>query len=448
MKFGGTSVAGAERIRAVAAIVASRTGERPLVVTSAMAGVTNELERLVDDALAGRREPLDAGWQALQRRHQEAARALAPGDAALPGRLDDTLRDLRVLLRGLRLVGTASARARDAVLGFGELLAQELLAAALREAGVATEVVDARRIVVTDAAFGAAHPDPEASRERARGILVPLIERGTVPVLGGYLGATPEGVPTTLGRGGSDLSASFLGLILGADCVEIWTDVDGLMTADPRTVPSARLVPEVTFREAAEMAAFGARVLHPASIEPAVRGGVPVVVRNSLAPDRPGTLIGRSGGAGPAGPRAIVTRRGLSLVSVRAPELIRRTGFLPDAVSRLERSGGTLFHVTVGPVGLEAVFGEAAGLEHALAPIEGAAVAVVPDLAAVSVVGEGLARRPDLWSRVLGEAAQAARCLRVLQAPRAAALGLLVRAAEADELARALHAALIEGDAE
>ncbi len=447
MKFGGTSVAGAARIRNVAPIVAQRRDESPVVVTSAMAGVTDELDRLIERALGGHRDDVDRGWSALRARHLEAASELAPGDDRLAERLDGTLRDLRVLLRGLRLVGTASPRSRDAVLGFGEMLAQELLVTALCGAGVAAEVVDSREVVVTDAAFGAAHPAFEPTRVRAAERIGPLVARRIVPVLGGYLGATPDGVPTTLGRGGSDLSASFLGLVLDARVVEIWTDVDGLMTADPRAVPQARLVAQVTFREAAELAAFGARVLHPASIEPAVRGGIPVVVRNSLHPERPGTTIGRSGDALQASPRAVVTRRGLTLVTIRAPEQIRRSGFLSEAVTRLEGEGGTLFHLTVGPVGLEAVFGEADDLEHALAPVEGVSVAVVPELAAVSVGGEGLAGQPGTWGRVLDEAARAARCLRVLQAPRAAALGLLVREAEADGLARALHDALIGEEA-
>ncbi len=443
MKFGGTSVAGAERMLGTAAIVAARRVEAPVVVTSAMAGVTNELTRLHDVALSGDRDALDAGCDALRARHREVADIVAPQSADLVERLEGRLRELRVLLRGIRLIGATTPRSRDAVLGFGELLAQELLVAALARAGVDARHVDARDVVVTDATFGAARPDLEETRARAGQRVMPLVREGAVPVLGGYLGATEDGVPTTLGRGGSDLSASFIGLALQANAVEIWTDVDGMMTADPRQVPQARLVDRVTFREAAEFAAFGAKVLHPASIDPAIQGGLPVIIRNSLAPERSGTAIGPSGEGAP-GARAIVSMGGLALATLRAPERLRGRGFIGDVVARLEELGASPFHLAFGPVGLETALVDGENLPRAIEWLgRQGPVSVRGDLAAVSVVGEKLVADVLSWARVL-EIAADFRCLRLFQQPRGTAIGVLVERDDMPQLVRALHRRLIE----
>jgi aspartate kinase len=447
MKFGGTSVDGPERMRGVAAIVRGRVAERPIVVTSAMAGVTNQLQRLTETALAGDRAAMEEEADRLARRHREVATAIAPGDAALVERLDGLLRDLRVLLRGVRLLGTAAPRSSDQVLGYGELLAQELLAAALRVAGAPGQVVDSREIVITDDHFGSARPQLAATRERARTRVAPLAEAGTVPVLGGYLGATPEGIPTTLGRGGSDLSASVLGLSLDAAVVEIWTDVDGLMTADPRVVPAARVLEQVTFREAAEMAGLGAKVLHPASIDPAIHGGLPVVVRNSLAPERPGTRIGATGSTPPA-VRAVASRGPLQLVALRAPGRLREPGFLADVLRVVDHAGAQPLAVLPGPVWLELLVPADPVLAPAIDALERyGEVRCTPERALVAVVGEGLAEAPREWQRVIA-AAGSIPLRRLVQGPHGASLGLLTDEERTRELVRALHGALFEGAGE
>jgi aspartate kinase len=444
MKFGGTSVDGAERMRGVAAIVRGRLPERPVVVTSAMAGVTNQLQRLTETALSGDRAAMEDEADRLARRHRETALAIAPGDAALVERLDAHLRDLRVLLRGVRLLGTATPRSSDQVLGYGELLAQELLAAALRVAGAPGQVVDSREIVITDDHFGSARPQLAETRARARERLAPLAESGAVPVLGGYLGATPEGIPTTLGRGGSDLSGSVLGLALDAAAIEIWTDVDGLMSADPRVVPAARVLEQATFREAAEMAGFGAKVLHPASIDPAIHGGLPVVVRNSLAPERPGTRIGATGSTAPA-VRAVASRAPLQLVALRAPGRLREEGFFADVLRTVDRPGLQPLAVMPGPVWLELLIPADPALAPALDALERyGEVRCTPGLALVAAVGEGLADAPDQWRRVLA-AAGGIPLRRLVQGPHGASLGLLTGEERAAELVRALHRALFEG---
>ena len=444
MKFGGTSVDGPERMRGVAAIVHGRQAERPVVVTSAMAGVTNQLQRLTETALAGDRAAMEDEADRLARRHREAAASIAPSDPALVERIDAHLRELRVLLRGVRLLGTATPRSSDQVLGYGELLAQELLAAALRETGAPGRVVDSREVVITDDQFGSARPQLAATRERARERVAPLVVAGKIPVLGGYLGATPEGIPTTLGRGGSDLSGSVLGLALDATAVEIWTDVDGLMTADPRVVPAARVLEQVTFREAAEMAGFGAKVLHPASIDPAIHGGLPVVVRNSLAPERPGTRIGATGSTAPA-VRAVASRAPLQLVALRAPGRLREEGFFAEVLRTVDRPGMQPLAVLPGPVWLELLIPADPALAPAIDALERyGEVRCAPGLALVAVVGEGLAEAPSQWQRVIA-AAGGIPLRRLIQGPHGASLGLLTDEERAKDLVRALHRALFEG---
>lgn len=440
MKFGGTSVNGPEQLKRVAAIVVQRAAEDPVVVTSAMAGVTNELATLLETARSGNRESLEHWMEDLAHRHLTAGEGVAPGDRELAERLDHHLRDLRVLLRGARLLGTASERASDQVLGFGELLAQELLVAALRGAGAQALLIDAREVVITDDRFGAARPDPELTRRRCLEKIIPIRRSGVIPVLGGYLGATPEGIPTTLGRGGSDLSAAVIGVALDAAGVEIWTDVDGLMSADPRVVAQARLLDKVTFREAAELAGFGAKVLHPASIDPAIQGGIPVLVRNSLDPSRPGTWIGPAE-SGQSPVRATVCCPGLDLLAIRAPGWRSHPGFLSRLLEGLETENLTPAGIFPGAVFLELLLPASPRATSILTSFGG--VERVEGLTLVVVVGEGLAERPDLWAEILACAAPS-KPRRLGQGPRGSSLMLLVDEKEAANLVQRLHRRFIE----
>jgi aspartate kinase len=444
MKYGGTSVDGPARMGVVARIVAGRLAERPVVVTSAMAGVTNTLVRLLDTAVGGDRAALESEIGALRARHLDTAAAIAPGDGALVETLESQFRELRVLLRGMRLVGASTPRSADAVLGSGEMLAQNLLVAAMEREGAPAVAVDSREVVVTDDRFGSAQPDIAETAARCRDLVLPLVARGRVPVLGGYLGATIDGVPTTLGRGGSDLSGSVIGLALGAPVVEIWTDVDGMLTADPRIVPGARLLARVTFREASELAGFGAKVLHPASLDPAIQGGIEVVIRNTMAPDRPGTRIGPSG-TDSAEIRAVASLGGLELVALRAPGRLRVGGFLPDVLARLDAAGLVPALINVGPLGLEFALPASPALESVVPSLEQLGkVLREKDVGMVAVVGEGMSGRPDLWIRVL-DAARALPVCRIGQSPRGSSLVLVTREGDRAPLVRALHAALLDG---
>lgn len=320
MKFGGTSMGDAECISRVAGLVTSarETDPQRVVVVSAMGGVTNGILAAARAACAGEAMARQ-GIEALRMRHEATARALlvtpAERDAALAAmaaRLDEVVR----CCDSMATLGEATVRSLDRVAGVGEQLASILLAAALRERGVAAEAVAATELIVTDAHFGAAEPDLEASRPRVRARLLPLVEAGVVPVVTGYIAATAEGVPTTLGRGGSDFSAAILGACLDADAVWIWSDVDGILTADPNIVPEARTLEELSYADAATLAAFGAEVLHPKTVAPLVERGIPLRLLNTFNPSHPGTRIVAQPTGDGRRPPAIISTRGLRLLEV------------------------------------------------------------------------------------------------------------------------------------
>jgi aspartate kinase len=294
MKFGGTSVADADRIRGVAEIVRARLGRRPVVVVSALGGVTDLLERAIQAARGGDLEALEPVLADLERRHRWALAGCvdeARGHHHLSLDVDGLFEDLRQKLRSIRILREGTPRAVDAILAIGETLSAKIVGAAFRGLGLPAVAVDPRDVMATDDRFGDAEPDLERTAELAESRIGSVLDAGDLPVLGGFVGATIDGTTTTLGRGGSDTSAAVLGSVLGAEEIQIWTDVDGLMTADPRLVPGARTIARVSFAEAAELAFYGAEVLHPDSLAPAVQRGIPVRVANSMHPDHPGTVI-------------------------------------------------------------------------------------------------------------------------------------------------------------
>src|SRR4029079_14001838 len=286
MKFGGTSVADAEAITRVVGIVrAAResSGLPPVVIVSAMSGVTDRLLELTQSAERRRDAHVLNGVAELSRRHFEAIERLLPADAAndLLVEIGAQLDDLRALLKATGILRAGSPSAHDAIVCTGELINSRIVAAALEHSGIPAAWVDARRAIVTDEAHTAASPKPDETREAVGREIMPRIAEERVPVVGGFVGATTQGVTTTLGRGGSDYSAAIIGAALDSREIQIWTDVDGMLTADPRVVSSPRVVPFLSFGEASELAYFGAKVLHPSTILPAVDKDIPVRILNS-----------------------------------------------------------------------------------------------------------------------------------------------------------------------
>ena len=334
MKFGGTSVEDAAAMRRLADIVADRASEHPVVVVSAMAKVTDQLAELAAAALAANREAAAALLGGLQARHREALAGLG-GDADTGAAVEHLFAELGDLVRGIAAVGELTGRTRDAVMSFGERLSPLLVRVALRRAGLRPQLLDARQVIVTDEQFTHALPLYAESQRQVDERVTPALADGAVPLLGGFLAGTRQGVGTTLGRGGSDFSAAILGALLGAQRIEIWTDVDGMLTADPRLCAGARRIKAISFQEAAELAYFGAKVLHPSTLLPAMHSGVPVWVLNSRAwlpgpPDgaRTGTRIATRAPKTTAPFKCISCKRRIVVVEVISTRMLQAHGFL------------------------------------------------------------------------------------------------------------------------
>ena len=325
-KFGGTSVRNAERFANVAAIVGDhyqRTSEaaRPgtVVVLSAMSGTTDELIAGARAAAEGKDGDYRQIKAALLTRHLQAAEALlshSPQRVEVCGLIEDRLHELERLYRSIAVLGELTARGRDVVAAFGEQLSVQILAATLRERGLRAQAMSGTQLIVTDDHFGAAGPLMGPTRQRLQQQVQPLLERGTIAVITGYIAATEGGVTTTLGRGGSDYSAALIGAGLDADEVWIWSDVDGILTADPNIVPKARTLDELSYGEAADLAYFGADVLHPKTIRPLIEAQIPLRILNSFNPAHPGTLIVETPHPERQRLPAIISSTGFSLIAV------------------------------------------------------------------------------------------------------------------------------------
>jgi aspartokinase/homoserine dehydrogenase 1 len=295
MKFGGTSVGGTDAIARVCDIVHQihgRTSKHVAIVVSAMSGVTDMLQAGTIAAAAGRPDTYQPIIANLRVRHQAVVEDLFwdRHDSALEA-IDELLDQYERCCESIAVLREATPRALDYTMGIGELLSSILLAAALRQAGLPGVAVDASHIIVTDNRFQSATPQAEPTLDRACQEIIPLLEAGKIPVITGFIGATPDGIRTTLGRGGSDYSAALVGLALQSDEVWIWTDVDGIMTADPRIIPGAKSIGVLSYAEVGELAFFGAKVLHPKTIRPVVEAQIPLRVKNTFNPANPGTLI-------------------------------------------------------------------------------------------------------------------------------------------------------------
>ncbi len=453
MKFGGTSVGTGERIAGVAELVEARLAEEPFVVVSAMGGVTDALLDLSRSARDGDREAVAAALETLGERHRDALAGLSLEPAAA-AKLEEEIRAEQARLEGLAtgvaLLGELSARTSDAILAAGELLSAALLSAALAKRGVAVARVDPREWMATDASHGAAAPDEAAIAANVASRLLPERAAGRVVVTGGFVGAAPGGATTTLGRGGSDYSAALLGAALldsGApvSAIEIWTDVDGILTADPRVVPAARIVPEVGYAEAAELAFFGAKVLHPATIRPAVSRGIPVRVRNTFRPAAPGTTV-RSEAPG-TGVRALAMRPGVAALFVGSPRMLLAHGYAARVFSVFERHAVPVDVIATSEVSISITVDAKAPLAALVRDLSAfAEVSVLTDLAVVSVVGRKLRSTPRVAASVFAALGEINVVL-ISQGASETNLTFVVEAKDAPEALRRLHRELFEKEA-
>jgi aspartate kinase len=300
MKFGGTSVGSADALKQAAQIIKDARAQYPrvVVITSAMSGVTDLLLKSASLAAQGLVDSLPEAEATLRKKHFSAADELIQDEALCSetkAKIDSLIQSLVDLCRAIAILGEASPRALDAVASLGERMSVPLLAAVTQDAGILVRPLEATEFIITNSHFQNAHPDFKATTEKTRAVLNPLMDEGIVPITTGFIGATPEGVITTLGRGGSDYTAGIIGSVLPADDVWIWTDVDGVMTTDPRIAPHAQTLPEISYSEIAELAYYGAKVLHPKTIHPIVEAGIGLRICNTFNPSHPGTRLTANG---------------------------------------------------------------------------------------------------------------------------------------------------------
>ena len=404
VKFGGTSVGDADAIRRAAAIVGARANRQPLVVVSAMAGVTNALLALAEQSARGQLIGAIRSVEGIRERHMQQAELLlgeGPECAEVCAELSAMVDELAHLAEALNTLGDVTPRSLDAIASYGEQLSSQLVVAAFRRHGVPAVHVDAREVMITDESFTRAEPDAEAIVEAAQRLLLPIARDGKVPVMGGYIGATAQrGITTTLGRGGSDYSAALIGAALQAESIEIWTDVDGMLTADPRVVEGARLLDRVGFDEASELASFGAKVLHPMTIYPAVRLGIPVLVLNSRRPEGNGTLITFEAPRRPV--TAIAGKSGVTLIRLRTPRMLLTEGFMRALFDIFHRHKTSVDVVATSEVSVSVTIDDAGALETLLPELRALGdVAIERSRGIVAVVGADLSRGGEHMARAL-----------------------------------------------
>lgn len=424
LKFGGTSVGTAAAIQATCEIVRGRLAESPVVVVSALAGVTTELLALAQRAASGHlREALDR-VDGLRARHVAVLQMLqhaAPPQAIDPeafaeywdSRGEEIAREVSAYCDGLArfvealsVLGHVTPRCLDAIAAVGELLSLTLVSASYRAAGLPAVAVDPRDVLITDATFARAEPIRDEIGRAATARLLPITAAGRVPVIAGFVGATRSGITTTLGRGGSDYSAALLGAAVGAAAIEIWTDVDGMLTADPRVVDDARLIEAITFDEASELATFGAKVLHPRTIAPAVALGIPVFIYNTSRPDGCGTRIAFDAPRRPL--VAIAGKSPVTMLKICSPSMLLASGFLRRVHEVFDRHRISVDVVATSEVSIsltiDAVGGHDPGetLEGVLGDLRAlGTVSCETDRSVMALVGAGLADDPSVLARAL-----------------------------------------------
>lgn len=441
MKFGGTSVEDTSAIERLIGIVKSRLGAQPVIVVSALARVTDQLLEARNEAAAGHLGSALAIVRNIYVRHEELADSLLSASAY--GALDRELRcefqALEALLCDLELSRHFDLKAQDRLLSFGECFSSRLVSLALTEAGLQASHVDARTCIVTDARHGQASPLWDVTNQRLRDVLNPLLESGRVPVLGGFIASTADGVPSTLGRGGSDFSAAIAGAAVGASRVEIWTDVDGVMTTDPKVCSDARVIRKLSFEEAADLAHFGAKVLHPATLAPASRENIPVHVLNSRRPEGQGTEITARASTGNR-VSAITAKRNVVSLEIQSRRGVD-AALLNTVFAVLEQHTCSMDVMGTSPDRISLLIGSNAAVSRVVEDLGRVAdVRWENHKALICLVGENIRRQPEVASRAF--AAVSDMDVRVLcQGASERTLSFLVDESKAEESVRRLHTA-------
>lgn len=458
MKFGGTSVGTPEAMMQAAIIVqkASQQWPRLIVVTSALAGVTNLLLESASQAAKGDTKLSEGSASQFYRMHNEIIQALIPDldhQTKVQSEIDRIIDEFRNLCQAICVLGETTPRALDAVASLGERMSVRLFSAVIEAQGISAPWIEATRLIVTDERFQDALPDINATTEKIHQVLEPHLEAGDVPVVTGFIAASPDGATTTLGRGGSDYSAALLGSILPADEVWIWTDVDGVMSADPRLVPNARTISKLSFREVAELAYFGAKVLHPKTIRPVIEAGIGLRVCNTFNAQHPGTIIVANENAKSNGDiKAVTIIRDQRLITVEGRGMLGVPGVAARTFGAVAATGTSVPLITQASSEQSICFAVPAGtadqvtvslqnvFKNELERRDIDQVWATGDVAIVTVVGAGMRNTPGIAGRIFSSlGARNVNVIAIAQGSSEVSISMVVDAQDAEKAVVALH---------
>ncbi len=467
MKFGGTSVGSVDALKNVTQIIrdSKKDWERVVVVTSAVSGVTNLLLDSAASASQGKIDLLTQTESTLREKHFAAANMLIKEEAALEAvkaEINALIFSLIDLCKAIAVLGEASPRALDAVASLGERMSVRLLAAILSDAGMESRAIESAEFIVTNAHFQNAHPDFRITTERTRAVMNPILDKGIIPIVTGFIGATPEGIVTTLGRGGSDYSAAIIGRVLPADDVWIWTDVDGVMTTDPRIVKEAVTLPEISYGEIAELAFFGAKVLHPKTIRPVVDAGIGLRICNTFNPSHPGTRLTSNGDGRVKAHtpekvvKAVTAIRKQRLVTIEGRGMLGIPGVAARAFGTVASTGTSVPLITQASSEQSICFAVpsevaptiVSALEKSFAyEIEDEDIDRVwatDDVSIVTVVGSGMRHTPGVAGRVFSQLGlNDVNVLAIAQGSSEVSISLVVDSADTENAVKALHELIV-----
>ncbi|MFQ3598893.1 MAG: lysine-sensitive aspartokinase 3 [Chloroherpetonaceae bacterium] len=443
MKFGGTSVEDAVAMQNVINIVRTQQTRQshpaPMVIVSACAGITNKLIKLAELAATNQRDEALGLLGEISAHHLKIIATLLKSDTKAKHFIEKLTHDLATLITAADLFGDASPRVVDAFAAHGELFSSFILAEAMNEQGIKTEWKDARAFLMTNDHFGKAEPLWSISEAKLKEQVLPLLNEGVVVLSQGYIGATASGKTTTLGRGGSDYSAAIFGAMLDAEAIQIWTDVDGVLTADPRLVPDARRLKVMTFNEAAELAYSGAKVLHPSTIRPAVAKNIPVYVLNSKSPLGEGTLITNTVDSFEGMVKSIAHKKGQTIINLTTTQMLGTFGFLRQVAQVFEKYETAIDMISTSEVSISLTIGDKTNLNKIVAELERIAeVEIEKNIATISVVGDSIRRSPGIAARVF-QAVSEINVKMISQGASEINIGFAVDESDMEKAVRLLH---------
>jgi bifunctional aspartokinase / homoserine dehydrogenase 1 len=457
MKFGGTSVGSVAALNQVIGITqrSCSRGNKIIIVVSAMSGVTDLLLNIARRAEAGDLDAAPRAHQELLARHRTVIETLLAGSSrceTVSAEIDELLNEFEALCHSIRVLSELTPRALDVIAGMGERMSARQVAAILDHQGMPAQSMDATQFIVTDNCYGSASPLMSLTTERCKSLILPIQEKGRIPVVTGYIGATETGIPTTLGRGASDYSATILAQAMGAAEVWIWTDVNGVMTADPRLVPNARTLPRLSYSEVGEMAYFGAKVLHPQAMRPARQINIPIRILNTFEPDHPGTFISKSSEKSNRTVKAITAIRNLSLITVEGSGMIGVPGVAARTFGAVARAGANVLMISQSSseqsicfvVPMRETTQVMSALEREmnreldLRNIE--RIRAQENIVIVAIVGAGMKGTPGISARIFGAIGRRhINVIAIAQGSSEYNISLVIAGSDADDAVRCIH---------